>query len=183
MARNLDVRPPADDPQNAGPAAASEQTSESRDLESLARWMDSLFEIPGLRFKFGIDALLGLLPGAGDFATSAVSIYILTAAQRHGVPRITLTRMALNIVLDLIVGVIPFLGDFFDAYWKSNQRNVELLRRHIVATPAAERKLQKSDRLFVAALIGIIGALTIGSVVLAYFVLTRLTEVLRSAAG
>src|ERR1700741_1735283 len=109
------------------PEHPSAQTSESQDVEKLARWMDTVFEIPGIRFRFGLDALLGLLPGAGDFATSAVSIYILTAAQRHGVSRVTLARMGLNIMIDLVFGAVPFIGDFFDAYWKSNHRNVELL--------------------------------------------------------
>ena len=141
-----------------------------RDLERLARWMDSVFRVPGLGLRFGLDAILGLIPGAGDFATSLVSIYIFTAANRYGVPRITVLRMALNIVIDLIVGAIPFVGDAFDLYWKSNQRNVELLRRHVDANPTAARKLQTADRLFVAALAVVVLAIVVASTVLAYFI-------------
>jgi hypothetical protein len=183
MANTIDRRRLPSRPDNPAPGPSPEQPATTREVEALARWMDTVFEIPVLRFRFGLDALLGLLPGAGDFATSAVSIYILKASQRHGVSRVTLARMALNIMIDLVFGAVPFLGDLFDAYWKSNQRNVELLRRHIAATPEAERKLQKSDRLFVAALIGLICALTIGSVVVAYFALTWLAAALKAATG
>lgn len=138
------------------------------ELESLARWMDSVFEIPGIRLRFGIDALLGLVPGAGDVATSAVSVYILAAAFKQGLPRITLLRMVLNIGVDLVLGAVPFVGDLFDTVWKSNQRNVVLLRKHLEANPRVERKLEASDWLFVACLIGIIVALTVGSIALAY---------------
>jgi hypothetical protein len=165
------------------PEYPSGRTSDSRDIESLARWMDTVFEIPGLGIRFGLDAILGLLPGAGDFATSAASIYILTAAQRHGVSRATLARMALNIMVDLVFGAVPFIGDIFDVYWKSNQRNVELLRRHMAATPQAEFKLQKSDRLFVWILVGIICVLTLASVVVAYFAVTWLAGALKSLTG
>jgi hypothetical protein len=148
-----------------------DRTKANRDLEQLARWMDAMFEIPVIGFRFGLDAILGLFPAAGDVATSLISIYILQAAQKSGVPRVTLTRMTLNIILDVVFGSIPFVGDFFDAYWKSNQRNVDLLRRHLEATPAAERKLRRSDRWFVFGMAGLVLALTVGSVLLAYFVL------------
>jgi hypothetical protein len=180
--KTVDQSPPIGPPGDQ-PDRPTDSPSESQDVEKLARWMDTVFEIPGVGFRFGLDALLGLLPGAGDFATSAVSIYILTAAQRHGVSRVTLARMALNIMIDLVFGAVPFIGDFFDAYWKSNHRNVELLRRHIAATPAAERKLQKSDRLFVGLLVGAICALTIVSVVVAFFAVTWLAAALKSLTG
>src|SRR5438477_12262867 len=84
------------------------------DLELLARVMDSLFEIPGTRVRFGFDAIIGLIPGLGDTITSFVSLYILKAASRAGVPRVTLVRMALNIAIDYIVGCVPVAGDVFD---------------------------------------------------------------------
>jgi hypothetical protein len=147
-----------------------DQKALARDLERLARWMDSVFRIPGVGLRFGLDAILGLLPGAGDVAASIVSIYIFSAANRYGVPRVTIARMALNIAIDLIVGAFPVVGDLFDAYWKSNQRNVDLLRRHIEANPTAARKHRKADRLFVAALgIGLI-SLVIASAAAAIFI-------------
>jgi hypothetical protein len=78
--------------------------------------------------------------------------------------------MALNIVIDLTVGAIPFVGDAFDLYWKSNQRNVELLRRHVDAHPTAARKLRAADRLFVAALAVVVLAIVVASTVLAYYI-------------
>src|SRR6478609_6557018 len=69
----------------------------AQDLERIAHWLDTIFEIPGIRLRFGIDALLGLLPGVGDTASALASVYILQAASKHGVPRVTLARMTLNI--------------------------------------------------------------------------------------
>ena len=143
--------------------------------------MDSVFRIPGVGLRFGLDALLGLLPGAGDVAASIVSIYIFSAAHRYGVPRITVLRMALNIAIDLIVGALPFVGDVFDAYWKSNQRNVELLRRHIEAGPATEHRLRAADRLFVGALVIGLFALLIASAAAAFFIAKWLIGLLPAA--
>jgi hypothetical protein len=140
-------------------------------LERLAHWLDSVFEIPGIRVRFGIDALLGLLPGFGDTASAFASIYILQAATKYGVPRVTLARMTLNIVIDLLVGALPIVGDVFDVYWKANKKNVELLRRHFKANPAIERSLKRSDTLFVAGMIVLILAMLLASVTGAYFVL------------
>ncbi len=155
----------------------------ARELERLARWMDSVFEIPVLGIRFGLDALLGLLPGGGDVATSLVSIYIVSAATRHGVPKITLARMALNVAIDLLVGSIPVVGDLFDAYWKSNQRNVALLRRHMTASPTSARKLRATDRLFVAGLVLLLIVLLVGSVTIAYLLIAWLLSTLRGTAG
>jgi hypothetical protein len=164
--------------ENPSHATLGNQQTLEADLERLAHWMDSVFRIPGLGLRFGLDALLGLLPGAGDVASSVVSIYIFTAANRYGVPRITIVRMALNIAIDLIVGALPVVGDLFDAYWKSNQRNVELLRRHAGASPAAIGKLRTADRVFVGALVLLLCALVVASLVLAYLVVTWLIAVL-----
>ena len=80
---------------------------------------------------------------------SVASLYIIHAATRYGVPRVTILRMASNLVIDYFLGAIPLVGDVFDVFWKANQRNVALLRRH-VATPRETRKRSLSDRLFVA---------------------------------
>ena len=144
----------------------------TQDLERLAHWLDSVFEIPGIRLRFGIDALLGLLPGVGDTASALASIYILQAATKHGVPRITLARMTLNIGIDLLVGAVPIVGDLFDLYWKANRKNVELLRRHFKATPMTERSVKRSDSLFVAGMIALIAFILLASVTGAYYLLS-----------
>src|SRR5215210_6480436 len=100
-----------------------------KSIERLGWIMDDLFRIPVLGWRFGLDALVGLIPGLGDTGTALVSFYILASAVRYRVPKITMLRMGLNIGIDYVLGAVPFVGDLFDAVWKSNQMNVELLRR------------------------------------------------------
>jgi hypothetical protein len=123
------------------------------ELEWLAYWTDSAFRIPGLGIRFGFDAIIGLVPGLGDLLTSLVSLYILAAARRYGVPRATLMRMAFNIAVDTSVGAVPLLGDAFDVFWKANMMNVALLRRHVLATPAERRAVRRKDTLFIVGLV------------------------------
>lgn len=151
------------------------------DLERLARWMDSLFEIPGVGVRFGLDSLLGLIPGLGDAAASALSLYILHTASRRGVSRLTMTRMALNVALDTVVGSIPVLGDVFDVYWKSNQKNVELLKRHALASPSEEKRLRTADWLFLGGLAALLIILLVGSITIAVLLITWLGSLFASA--
>jgi Domain of unknown function (DUF4112) len=164
-------------------AAPNEKHGSAKELDRLAHWLDSVFEIPGIRLRFGIDALLGLLPGVGDTASALASIYILQAATKFGVSRTTIARMAVNIIVDLLVGAFPIVGDIFDVYWKANRQNVELLRRHLKANPTIERKLKRSDSLFVAGMIALIGAILIVSVTGAYFILAWAFKSLSHLAG
>jgi hypothetical protein len=145
-------------------------------VELLARLMDSFFTIPGTQIRFGLDAIIGLIPGLGDTLTSFVSIYILKVAARCGVPRVTLVRMALNIAIDYVGGIVPFLGDAFDVYWKANIKNVELLQRHILATPAADRRARSGDWLFVAGLGAGLIALLVGCITMAYWIAISLWQ-------
>ena len=147
-----------------------ERVGSDIDVELLARLMDSLFSIPGTQIRFGLDAIIGLIPGLGDTLTSFVSLYILKVASRYGVPRVTLVRMAMNIAIDYVVGIVPVMGDVFDVYWKANLKNVELLRRHMLATPAAERRGRSGDWLVVAGLGAGLIALLIGCVTIAYWI-------------
>ena len=149
-------------------------------LDDLSRWMDSQFEIPGLGIRFGLDALFGLIPGLGDTLTSLVSFYILSAGVRHGVPRITLARMGLNIAIDWIIGAIPFIGDLFDVAWKSNVKNVELIRRHVNQGDAS-RKARLLDWLFVGGMIvGLLAILAL-SITVAWTILSWLVNQISSA--
>jgi hypothetical protein len=153
------------------------------ELKGLAHWLDTVFRIPGVGIRFGLDAILGLVPGVGDVATSLASLYILSAAHRQDVPRITLMRMALNILVETIVGAIPLVGDLFDVYWKSNQKNVELLRRHLAAPRAEAARLQRSDRWFVLLLIVALIGLMIGAAIAAYWILGSILTAIRRAAA
>src|ERR671915_1543634 len=84
-----------------------------RSLEQLSRWMDGLFRVPGTGWRFGLDALVGLVPGVGDLATTVVSFYILAAGVRYRVSKATLLRMGVNLGIDYLVGAVPLFGDFF----------------------------------------------------------------------
>jgi hypothetical protein len=111
--------------------------------------------------------LIGLVPNVGDTLTSFASFYILVAGVRYGVPKITLLRMAFNIGLDYVVGMIPFIGDAFDFVWKANKQNMDLIRTRA----AGPGKGKTSDYLFVFGLIGVLIAVLIGSIVASALVL------------
>lgn len=100
-------------------------------LRRLARTLDSSFRVPGTRFRFGLDGLIGLVPGVGDGASFAVSLYFLGTAHRMGVRKRTLVRMLWNLGVDFVVGAIPLIGDLFDFGWKANLRNMELIERDL----------------------------------------------------
>ncbi|GAB3588750.1 DUF4112 domain-containing protein [Hymenobacter daeguensis] len=117
-------------------------------VERVARLMDSQFRLPGTRFRFGLDPLLGLLPVVGDLSSTAVSVALLLTMLRHGASGAVVVRMALNILIDTVVGAIPILGNVFDFAYKSNERNVALLRRHY-----AEGRHQGSGKGLVALLL------------------------------
>jgi hypothetical protein len=136
-------------------------------LETLSTYLDVLFKVPGTGWKFGLDSLIGLIPNVGDMATSLVSFYILIAGVRYGVPKITLLRMAFNIGLDYVVGSIPFIGDAFDFFWKSNKQNMDLIRER----GAGKGTGTTGDWIFVIAIIVILIGILIGSILLSLFIL------------
>ncbi|MCB2410920.1 DUF4112 domain-containing protein [Hymenobacter lucidus] len=113
-----------------GSTPTFDQDERLRWVERVARLMDSQFRLPGTSFRFGLDPVLGLLPVVGDLSTFAVSGALLMTMMRHGASGAVVVRMMLNILLDTIVGAIPVLGNIFDFAYKSNERNVALLRRH-----------------------------------------------------
>jgi len=110
--------------------------------------LDAGIRVPGTGLRFGLDPILGLIPGGGDAAGAVLAGWIFVEAVRLGVSRATLTRIAANIAIDAFIGAIPVLGDIFDFAWKANLRNVALLERHLTAPVRADR----ADRTFVVAL-------------------------------
>jgi hypothetical protein len=112
-----------------GSTFASHSTRER--LNRLAWLLDDSIAIPGIRFRIGLDALLGLIPGIGDALGVLVSSYILREAAQLGVPKTVLIKMAFNVAIEGVIGMIPFAGDLFDAAWKANQRNVRLLNAYL----------------------------------------------------
>lgn len=101
----------------------------NENLDQLARVLDDIFEIPGTHIRFGLDAIIGLIPGVGDLITGMASFLIIFAAWERGLPRVTLARMVANVAIDTLVGSMPVFGDIFDAAWKSNRKNYNLLLR------------------------------------------------------
>jgi Domain of unknown function (DUF4112) len=102
-----------------------------RTLHGLEILLDEAFRIPGTRIRFGLDGIIGLVPGLGDVVAGLLSLVIPLAAWIRGVPYVTLVRMAANLGIGVLVGSIPLLGDIFDIAWKANRRNYRLLCRHL----------------------------------------------------
>jgi hypothetical protein len=100
-------------------------------LRSLEIFLDELFRIPGTQIRFGMDGVVGLIPGAGDVLAGLLSAVIPLAAWIRGVPYVALVRMAVNLGIGVLVGSIPVAGDIFDIAWKANRRNLALLQRHL----------------------------------------------------
>jgi Domain of unknown function (DUF4112) len=126
-------------------------------LESLRRtaWaLDNMFEVPGVGFRFGLDAIAGLVPGLGDLTTPIFGVWLLLQAFRMRVPKVVLARMALNVGLDALVGLIPIVGDLFDMGFKANMRNMALLDRH--ADPFAQPT--RGDYVFVGVVLAIVAS-------------------------
>jgi hypothetical protein len=144
--------------------AAEEAVQIQRFVDRLSRWMDSAFEVPVVGWRFGWDALIGLVPGVGDAGTMLVALYIVALAGKAGVPRITVARMGLNVAIDMLVGSLPLVGDLFDVYWKANVRNAALLRERL-EDPTSTRRAKASDWAFV-------GVVLLGLVALFVAILT-----------
>ncbi|MDP8963801.1 MAG: DUF4112 domain-containing protein [Cyanobacteriota bacterium] len=108
-------------------------------IRKLSRLMDTAIGIPGTKFRIGIDPIIGLVPGAGDIISTAFSAYIIYLATRFGLPSKDLRKMIFNIGLEAAVGTVPVVGDMFDAYYKSNIRNLAILEQHLqIAEPELE---------------------------------------------
>lgn len=97
-------------------------------LDALASLLDTAFLIPGTNLRFGLDALIGLVPGVGDMVTTLLSLYIVKEARALGAPRRVILRMLANVALDGVLGAVPIAGDVFDVMWRANRRNITLLR-------------------------------------------------------
>jgi hypothetical protein len=129
----------------------------------LAKLLDSVFTIPGTKFRVGLDPLLGLIPVGGDLVGMLVSGYILAVAARLGVSKAVLARMLLNVGADAVAGSVPVVGDVFDAAWRANSKNAALLEQ-AVADP---RGTGRSSGWVVAGVVAAVVAITAGGLALA----------------
>jgi hypothetical protein len=134
---------------------------------ALARLLDTAIRIPGTGIRFGLDPILGLVPGLGDVAGAAMSGYIVLIGARLGAPRSIIVRMLLNIGIDTVVGSLPVLGDLFDAAFKSNVRNISLLETFV----DRPRETTVVSRAVVAGTVVALLLLAMASVALGVFVL------------
>lgn len=122
---------PSSEPISAADAALEQQRRDRlrQHLASTAYWMDERFTVPGTRWTFGIDAIIGLIPVVGDLAGYAMGLWMVHEARAGGVPRTVLQRMLRNLGVEVVVGLIPLLGDIFDVAWRAHSRNRVLVER------------------------------------------------------
>jgi hypothetical protein len=111
-----------------------------RRISAVSHVLDDLVTVPGTQRRVGVEPVLGLIPGAGDVISAAVGVWLIVEATRFKLPAVVVGRMVLNTLIDLIVGVVPILGDLFDFAFKSNTRNVALFRRYAADPTASTRE-------------------------------------------
>lgn len=155
-----------------------EEKRKRAQLEPLFKWlavvMDEFVRVPGTKFRFGIDPLLGLLPVIGDTSSAFVSAFALIQAARLGVPKILLARMAMNIIINELIGIVPVVGDAFSFWFKSNARNYALLKSH-TAAPGTTRR---SDWIFVGAVIALLAVIVLASIAVSLLLVTAVAKAL-----
>ena len=129
----------------------------------MSRLLDNAFTVPGTRFRFGLDALIGLVPGLGDAVSAVFSGYLILQASHLGAPKSVVSRMVANVAVDTVVGWVPLLGDLFDVAWKSNVKNMALLEDHL-QQPAAAKAGSRGTLVLLGGLLFIFfaGAIAIG---------------------
>jgi hypothetical protein len=136
-------------------------------VRALTKVMDTAVTIPGTRISFGLDALLGLIPGVGDTVSSVIGGYIILVAHRLGAPTTVLARMVLNQGIDAVVGLIPFAGDLLDIGFKANVKNARLLEQTLEDPRAARR----ASTWVVIGLLLVVFAIGAGTALLGYWLI------------
>lgn len=143
-------------------------------VRAIARVLDTAIGVPGTKFRFGLDPLLGLIPGVGDLTGAALSAYVVLTAVQMGAPKHVIVRMIGNVAIDSLVGSVPVLGDLFDAAFKSNRRNINLIeefagRAAVVQSPADRRR----SRLYLALAIALLLLVVVGGIALAVWLMKQ----------
>jgi hypothetical protein len=158
-------------PEGKAPKSAASQPGDPDPFISLAaRLLDTIFAIPGTRIRFGFEPIIGLVPFVGDHATSLMSAALLYRSVQHRLPKIAMIRMALNILINGVVGMVPLIGDAFVLWYKPNIRNYRILLRYA----GKGKPVTRADWTFVCGLIGVTFFLMVTvSLVLAYAVLSQ----------
>ena len=147
-----------------------------KSVEPIFKWvalvMDRLIRIPGVKKRLGLNPILDLIPGFGDIAAALISVSVLVYGIRRGIPKILLGRMALNVLINEIVGIIPIVGSVFAFWFTANTRNYELLREHL-DTP---NRSTKTDKMFVGAVLGLVIFVILAGIVGTFFILHEIAK-------
>ena len=147
-------------------------------LEPLFKWvaivMDGLLRVPGTKFRFGLNPLVDFVPAIGDLSAAFVSVSVLMYAIRRGLPKILLARMALNILINELVGMIPVLGSAFAFWFRANSRNYYLFQQYI-ELPVRRRK---SDWIFIGVVLGLVFLIVFAGLLVSFFVLHEILKLL-----
>jgi hypothetical protein len=146
-----------------------------RGAKTVARLLDSVARVPGTSVRFGLDPLLGLVPGVGDVASAVFSGYVVLVGAKLGAPPSVIWRMLLNIAIDTFVGSLPVLGDAFDVVWKSNVRNIDLLERFL----EEPGPITAGSRFVVFGTLAVLGLLAVAGVTATFFLLRAIVSSFR----
>ena len=144
-------------------------------LDMLSKVLDTWFRVPGTNIRFGLDGIIGLIPGIGDVLGGLASCIIVLAAYVRGAPPITILRMVVNVAVEVLVGTVPVLGDLFDIAWRANRRNYHLLERTLLTG----RRDTWRDWLFM----GLLAVVLMAMALVPFLVLTYLSESILTALG
>jgi hypothetical protein len=145
-------------------------------MDALRRWavlLDSAFKVPGTNIRFGLDAIIGIVPGLGDLVAPVFTVILLGTALKMRVPAVVLTRMVLIAGIDMLLGLVPLAGDIGDVFWKADLRNMALLERH--ARPGVPPT--RGDYWFVLGCIGAVVAIALVPFLILIWLLSRFSVV------
>jgi hypothetical protein len=149
--------------------------------EPIFKWvaliMDRLIRIPGVKRRLGLNPILDLVPGFGDIAAGLISVSVLIYGIRRGIPKILLGRMALNVLINEVVGIVPVVGSVFAFWFTANTRNYDLLREHINIPNRSTR----SDKIFVGAVLGLVILVIVAGIIATFLILYAIAKLASGA--
>jgi hypothetical protein len=149
-----------------------------KSAEPMFKWvaliMDRLIQIPGIKRRLGLNPILDLIPGVGDIAAALVSVSVLVYGIRRGIPKILLGRMALNVLINEVVGIVPIVGSVFAFWFTANTRNYDLLREHL-DTP---RRSTKGDKIFVGAVLALVIIVIAAGIIGTFLILQAIAKLI-----
>jgi Domain of unknown function (DUF4112) len=161
------------------PQASKSDTAALQRIRMVGKLLEGIIAVPGTDKKIGLDPIIGLLTGGGDSVGFVMSAYILVESLRFKLPKETLLRMLTNVAIDAVVGAVPFLGDVFDFFWKSNSKNIRLLEAHL-DNPKEQTAADKGFVVLVLVALALIFAMAIG---LTWLVISAISRVIGLIGG